>query len=852
MSSPSYIEPTEFQRSSVELLSAHEHPVKVLLIEDSAVDALFIRRLLEREGELFEVSCCRSMAESKAPLLGGEMEVIVLDLNLQDSRGMSTYHRVRELAPDTPVVVLTAHDDRGLGFEAIRQGAQDYIIKGRVVGEVLVRSLLYALERKRLERVDRQEVRRSLEETKGKYQLLFEYESDPVIVLCLETFFFEEANLAAVQLFGYSKEEFRSVHALDISAEEDKTLAHLKGAWSGKEQTYRIAARQFRKRDGSEFTGEISVRLFSAGGHPKMLASIRDITERQAMELALRNSEARFRMLLEQATDAFFLHDLEGRILDVNQCACDTLQLSREELLGLMISEINPAFRAISLKQLWMSLDGGREPRTMEGLHLRRDGDSFPVEVRVGRFDSTQQPLLLSLARDITQRKKAEAQRLFAAYHDALTRLPNRTRFLQRLGELVPSPRASQVPFAVVFIDLDRFKKINDSLGHELGDLLITETAIRLKALLGSDDLLSRLSADEFALLLHMSPGQGTERVEEIVSRVQALFLEPFSIRKHNIFCTVSLGISLSTNGYSQALDILRDAEIAVHRAKDAGRNRAVVFDQVMREEAIRLHQIETDLRLAIERKEFVVYYQPIVDLQTDHTIGFEALVRWVHPDKGLLPPGAFISVAEDFGLITPMGWQVLESAVQQTKRWHQMFPEREPIQISVNVASLQFESGELLERVQKTLQESDFPSECLKLEMTESTLMHHSKEVQSVLDCLAQMGIRLSVDDFGTGYSSLSYLHRFPVQVLKIDRSFVSHMEPGNHHDQIIQTIIALSRALGLLVIAEGIEDRHQYTRLRELGCHYAQGFYISPPIDAASAEAFLKQPLSWVEHLG
>jgi diguanylate cyclase (GGDEF)-like protein/PAS domain S-box-containing protein len=823
-------------------LNTQELPIHLLLVEDSRVDALFIRTLLEKtESDLFLTTWVDSLEGAVTAIQKGNIDVVLLDVRLQDSDEESTFVAITEHASELPIVVLTGHDDIEYGFEAIRNGAQDYLIKGQATGEMLVRSLVYAMERKRIELHERRQAELSLQESEGKYRMLFEYESDALVVLDVASKQFEDANRAAVELFGYSRDEFRFLPAEMISAEVDKTREHLTQVRQAEgEDSYRIPFRQFRKKDGSVFAGETAVRTFVNGGRKKMIASIRDITERQLMEEALRKSEARFRLLVEHAADAFFLHDLEGRILDVNQQACGSLGYERYELLSMSILSFDSTLQKEDLERLWLGCEVGM-PLTRESVHTRRDATSFPVELRMGRMPNEERPLLLTLVRDITQRKQDEARRLFDAYHDQLTRLPNRTLFLKEL-EAASANLSDGEQFAVLFVDLDRFKKINDSLGHEAGDQLIIEAAQRIKKLLGTRDVLARLSADEFAVLFRFGE---SEEANRLVWDIHAAMRKPFVLRKHEAFCSVSMGIALSEMGYEEVRDLLRDAEIALHQAKEAGRSKAVFFDRAMRDKAIALHQMETELRRALEREEFVVYYQPIISLEKGVIIGFEALVRWQHPERGLLSPGTFLPVAEEFGILGPMGWQVLWEACRQVKAWNETFAA--PVYVGVNVASVQFERAELLHQVKQVLFETGCSPSALKLEMTETTLMDESEVVDDVVQQLTELGIAFAMDDFGTGYSSLSYLHRFPVQTLKIDRSFVSRMQPGDRNTEIVQTIVALASALGVDVIAEGVENPQQLTWLRELGCQFAQGYLISPPVEASVAETLLSMQPRW-----
>ena len=428
-----------------------------------------------------------------------------------------------------------------------------------------------------------------------------------------------------------------------------------------------------------------------------------------------------------------------------------------------------------------------------------------------------------------------------AAFHDSLTGLPNRAMFTELLKAEIES--AKQKPdhlFAVLFLDLDRFKNINDSLGHTHGDLLLVAFAERLERTLRPIDTLARFGGDEFAILISgMSSPTDAVRVAQ---RIQDELKQPFVLDKNSAFATSSIGIALSSTGYDKPEDILRDADTAMYRAKENGKARYEVFDQAMHARAVSRLQLESDLRQAVERKEFVVYYQPIVSLQTGRLTGFEALVRWNHPRRGIVSPIDFIPVAEETGLIVPIGEWVLAEACARVREWQIASPSHRSLSLSVNLSARQVEQADLLERINAALETSKLSPHCLKLEITESVVMENAEAAALMFKQLRSLGVQLSIDDFGTGYSSLSYLHRFPLNYLKIDRSFVSRLTTDNDN-AIVRTISTLARNLGMEVIAEGIETEEQYQQLRILGCEYGQGYLFSHPVDTERVANLLAQ---------
>lgn len=473
---------------------------------------------------------------------------------------------------------------------------------------------------------------------------------------------------------------------------------------------------------------------------------------------------------------------------------------------------------------------------------IRKAGDDLE---RRDEEPTTERSLCsMLLKQEIGDRLRVEAQLLHIAYHDGLTGLPNRTSFIKRLGQTVERAKRSKHLFAVLVLDLDRFKVVNDSLGHTSGDRLLIAIAHRLKSCLHSEDILARLGGDEFAILLEEI--QETNDVIYIAEQLQQQLTIPFYLSGHEVFTTVSIGIALSTTGYDQPENFLRNADIAMYRAKALGKARYKIFDAAMYGETTKLLQLEIDLRRAVERQEFLIHYQPIVSLETQKIIGFEALVRWQHPEHGLVFPIDFISVAEETGLIIPMGYWVLKEACRQLHQWQEQFLENN-LTISVNLSSKHLSQSNLSEQIHEILQETSLNPRTLKLEITESGLMENTQSVTAMLLPLRELGIELQLDDFGTGYSSLSYLHCFPISVLKIDRSFVNRMDINGDNAEIVRTIITLAHNLGVDVTAEGIETLEQLKQLQILQCKYGQGNLFSKPVQASAAEALIaKQVVS------
>ncbi|TVQ10250.1 MAG: EAL domain-containing protein [Leptolyngbya sp. DLM2.Bin27] len=480
----------------------------------------------------------------------------------------------------------------------------------------------------------------------------------------------------------------------------------------------------------------------------------------------------------------------------------------------------------------------------LEGAILRPDGSRRFVQL-LGQAQRSGDGAVTSLVgtlTDITDRKLIEDRLTYEALHDPLTGAPNRAFFMEQLNAAVEEVKAAtDILFAVLFIDLDRFKVINDSLGHLVGDQLLIECAQRLNSVVREGDLVARLGGDEFAILLN--PIAAIDDALSVADRIHQVLQVPLMLEGREIFISASVGIASNLTGAVEAVDFLRDADTAMYRAKDKGRGRSALFDPVMYEQVATRLTLENDLQRAIVRQELSLHYQPIVDLADHRLIGFEALVRWHHPRWGLIPPSTFIPLAEETGLILAIGEWTQLVACQQLQQWRSHLPQAQHLVIGVNLSVKQFANPRLIDTIDAALATTGLGSDHLRLEITESALIENPKTAESILQTLRDRGIQLGIDDFGTGYSSLSMVHQFPMQILKIDRSFVQSMADDPRGIAMVQTILALAQSLGMAAIAEGVETESQLAQLRQLGCPYAQGYYLSKPLPAAEAEALLRR---------
>ncbi len=443
---------------------------------------------------------------------------------------------------------------------------------------------------------------------------------------------------------------------------------------------------------------------------------------------------------------------------------------------------------------------------------------------------------------EIAERKRTQEQLLHDAFHDSLTGLPNRALFMDRLGRAVErAKRSKENCFAVLYLDFDRFKVVNDSLGHAIGDQLLIESARRLDRCIRSIDTVARLGGDEFVFLIE-DVSEENEAVR-VADRIRADLAVPFNLDGYRVFNSASIGIVCNVSGYVWPADILRDADVAMYHAKILGKARYELFEPAMRERAVARLEIETDLRGAIERNEFQLYYQPILSLKTGHLTGFEALLRWQHPTRGLILPNQFISIAEETGLIVRIGEWVLREACRQTLEWQTRLAMDPPLTISVNLSARQFSESDFIPQIARILKETGLDAGNLKLEITESVIVDDAGSTRDKLSRLRDLGVEVQIDDFGTGYSALGYLQRLPIDALKIDRSFIGRIGVNGNGIEIVRTILALAHDLGLKAIAEGVETSEQLTKLQDLECEYGQGYLFAKPIDSQAANALIAQ---------
>jgi diguanylate cyclase (GGDEF)-like protein/PAS domain S-box-containing protein len=603
------------------------------------------------------------------------------------------------------------------------------------------------------------------------------------------------------------------------------------------------------RKDGSEFPMEMSLGETIEEGERLFTGVIRDVTERKGVEKAIKESEERFRSLVQNTSDIITILEADGTVRYVSPAVERVTGYKPEEQIGTKaFASVHPddTERALSMFAEVLKRGGLHPPLEFRVLH--KDGSWRYLEHVVNNLlDDPAVGGVVVNSWDVTEREALVEQLSYQAFHDPLSGLPNRALFMDRLDHALSRANRRGSKVAVLFTDLDNFKVINDSLGHKVGDQLLIAVAERLKDYVRSDDTAARLGGDEFTILVEDVTGVG--EVVQIAERIAEILQPPFALEEQEVFATVSIGIALNSTAQEQPADLLRHADLAMYRAKHRGKARYEVFEPSMDAKAIERLMLETGLRKALIRQQFRVYYQPIVALDNDKVAGVEALVRWEHPQRGLLLPEEFLSIAEDTGLIIQIGQWVLREACKQARIWQERYPGTPPLTISVNLSPRQFFHPKLVSEV---LAESEIDPASLQLEITEGAMTSNGTySADHTLRKLKRMGVQLAIDDFGLGYSSLSYLKRFPVDFLKIDRSFIAGLRRAPNGDstkdtEIVSAMIELTHALGLKVIAEGVETSEQLARLRNMKCDLAQGNYFSEPLPSEALAVILEQNLT------
>lgn len=680
-------------------------------------------------------------------------------------------------------------------------------------------------------------------EQQERYRALFHAAGSALLLLSPEGDIVEW-NREAERLYGAEIGPVGSFLELFVPADQRTAVAaELDAAGGGN------GARAFETTAGGEDRAERRHLLWTitrvdgaSRAEGGIVAVGQDITERKKAEEALQQQESRYRLLAHNSSDLVALHRPDGQFEYVSPSCEPLLGMAQHELLGKDLYQVSHSDDWKRIQTALVAAAAGRSTRT--SYRIRRNSGEyvwFETLLKPIRDEAGELVQLQSASRDISERKAFEEQLTFQALHEPLTGLPNRTLFMDRVNQALARARREESSVVVMFMDLDRFKIVNDSLGHATGDRILAAVARRVRSCIREADTVARLGGDEFGILLEFDVTK--REAAAVAERILGQLKPPFHFSGTEVFLSGSIGIATNLPTTETAEDLLRYADVAMYRAKEAGPGTYRVFDPALDSRATRRLEMESALRRALDREELFVVYQPIVSLETGRISGLEALVRWQHPEWGLVGPGDFVPLAEESGLIVPIGGWVLERACAEVKEWERATGRTASLSIGINLSSRQFQDPGLEEVVRAALETSDIDPERLQLEVTESEVIQSAGKIER----LKSLGLRVAIDDFGTGYSSLSYLKSLPVDELKVDRSFVHGMGRHTEDEAIVQTVITLAESLGLGVTAEGIETEDQLDRLRELGCDRGQGFFFARPAPLEKMRELLEADPTW-----
>ena len=814
---------------------ARKQQSTILITDDDPSFLLTLRQFLERLD--YHVVEARDGAEALKVFEQESPDLILMDGMMPGMDGIGTCARLKERpeAKDIPVMIITGIVDEFFVDRAFAAGASDYLAKP-ILWPVLRNRIHYLLQVN--------EAKQTLRESEARKSAILNTSPDCIITVD-HTGRILDFNPAAETTFGYKREQAIGQMMTDMLMpaafrQQHRQLFNRYAAHSGSDRMDRRVETTALRSNGEEFPVEVAVSIIEQEDqYPIFTAIMQDISARKAAEEQLHLAASVF----ENTAEGIMITDADNLIRAVNPVFCKITGYDEQEVLGkdpsiLRSDQHDEHF----FREMWAGLS---KKGTWEGevWNRRKDGEIYPARLSINTIRDQEKNTVryVALLNDITQRKEYEEKIWYQANFDSLTGLPNRTLLMDRLQHDINNAHRQGKPLALMFIDLDGFKVVNDTLGHPAGDHLLQEAANRLLACLREGDTIARLGGDEFTIVLPNieSPDQAETVAENLLKQLS----EPFQLADQQHHISGSIGITLYPDDGNSSEMLLRNGDTAMYRAKDSGRNTFVFFTEEMNQHAIKRMTLERELRQALQNDELEVHYQPFIDLISNSVIGAEALVRWRHPQRGMVPPDEFIPLAEETGLIAPLGERVLHCVTGPDSLWR-----REGLanlRIAVNVSTRQFQerSVSFVDRLQQIIDQARVPPGLLEVEITESLLMENLEMAKSAMHRIRELGIPISLDDFGTGYSSLSYLRRFPVDLVKIDRSFIQDVMTDPEDASLVQAIIAMAHVLKLKVIAEGIETPDQLDFLRRSGCDICQGYYFSRPLPADEFEHFFLQ---------
>ena len=815
--------------------------MRALLLKDaSACQAVLEEALRERGHELAVTEDPSEAFERLRP----EAHPLLFLWRSDPAETVELCRSARGLPHTTHGIILAVTRDESPAHKRalMEAGVDGWLVEP--VDPELLRLRLRMAERRLADIAEQGKSEEALRESEERYRSLFEgvpiglYRTTPAGRLL-------DANDALVRVLGYpDRETLLRANVGDIYYDPRDRQRWQRTVEEEAGSRIRSFETQVRRHDGRVIWVRFSLQTMrdEDGRVVRYEGALEDITDRRRAQDALQASEERFRALVQNASDMISILDPDGSVLYASPSHQRLLGHAPEDFVGgNFLDFVHYEDRPLVANALGCLVDLPHENLTIEYRCQHRNDTWLTIESTASNLLAHPSVLGLVLnSHDITDRKRAEERLLHDALHDELTGLPNRALFMDRLWQAVErSRREPDRLMAVLFLDVDQFKIVNDSLGHLVGDELLIQIARALSSALRPMDTIARIGGDEFAILLER--GHEVEDAATVAERIHERLAAPINLGGHEVFITASIGIAICTPDYEKPEDLLRDADTAMYRAKSSGRACHVVFHRGMHHFVMARLQLESELRRAIERGQIEVHYQPFVDLGTGTVTGVEALMRWIHPRRGLILPDDFLTVAEETGLILPLGRYVLTQACQRVRHLQTKYPEHRDLRVSVNLSNKQFFQSDLHEQIAEALAVSGLEPEYLGLEITEGVIIRHAESATSRFSRLKALGVQLYLDDFGKGYSSLNYLHRYPMDILKIDRSFVSRIGEEGGNLAIVAAIVHLGHQLGMKVVAEGIQSLEHVAKLRGMGCEYGQGFFFSHPVDGDEVEELI-----------
>ncbi|MFZ5801912.1 MAG: EAL domain-containing protein [Candidatus Omnitrophota bacterium] len=865
--------------------------IRVLLVEDDGDYVVVFKKQLEGyRQQSFRVEVVRELSAALISLQKQPFDVIILDLTLPDAEGIEALKILHQRHPAIPVIVITGHDNNQLAVQALEYGAEEYLVKWEVETKLLERIIRYAIGRRKVMR-DLRQNRKEQEIILDSVPAMILYKDRENRILKVNRFGAELLGLPVEMIQGKTAEDLFPEAAAQYFKQDLEVIA------SGKPKYGIIEYLKPRQSEGCWIKTDIVPHWDEKGEIAGVIVFSLDISERKKFEEDLLEREKRLvkqnRVLVELAK-SHVMHsgDLNTMLAEVTKAACHTLEvhevsiwLYRDDGMSLYCADLYD--KESDAHQCGAELNLGEFPKYIAALEnnrfigcsdvatdprlkdyaerylipkgiravlnapIRVNGKAVGVICHKHRGEPKIWALedqnfvasiadLIALSLESSEKRRVQERLNHLAYYDPLTDLPNRVLFIDRLNQAILYAKRYEKHAAVLFFDLDHFKRINETLGHALGDVLLVQVASRIQRELGEGDTLTYVGGDEFTILL--PEVEKSSDVAHVAEKIFASFKEPFHIHSHELYMTSSMGIAVFPSDGLDSVTLMKNADTALFQAKEKGRNNYRFYSSAMSVKAFEKLILENNLRRALEKDELEIYYQPLINSYTEEVAAVEALLRWRHPSLGLIGPVEFIPMAEETGLIVPMGEWVLRRACKQVKSWHGAG--FKPVRLTVNISDRQFENRGFLSTIKSALEESALNAMYLELELTETMLMKHADESLDHLSELKAMGVTISIDDFGSGYSSLSYLKRFPIDCLKIDRAFIRDLTEDNDDAAIAKAILAMAHSLKLRVVAEGVETKEQIAFLKAYQCDFMQGFAFSRPVPPQDAVRFLGRP--------